>query len=239
MITFADLNRHVFSALHSDPEDVSVREIINTAGRALVNAHSWEWLDGAEATLTMGASVSRVALPADFRSDAEVSLTSTVFQHIRRVTPRELQRIRQESVVQYMTHTLLWSLSTQPDDKGVPRPYLEYWPESTTAIPDAIHIVYARDWGELTDDNQVVQVPGFIEPVLIQAVRAVASGWEDDEEGDVDQRLSIVFASRLFRDAVNRDSEGQLVIDPPPVRPHGTMPNFEQGYRFGDYEGVV
>lgn len=89
---------------------------------------------------------------------------------------------------------------------GAPQPRLDLWPTPTAYKKDAMVVYYRRGWETIRHDDQAIGVPTWLESLYLACVRAVALGYERDNEADVNARLSMVRRGPLFNDAARRDS---------------------------------
>ena len=97
---------------------------------------------------------------------------------------------------------------------GAPMPRLEIWPTPATSQQDVFLVHYRGGWTEIRSDNDVINVPTWLEGLYLAAVRAVALGYERDSEMDVNQRLFAIRSGPLFTMARQRDMMTQATLGP-------------------------
>jgi len=97
---------------------------------------------------------------------------------------------------------------------GAPMPRLEMWPTPATSKKDVFLVHYRGGWKEIRSDNDVINVPTWLEALYLAAVRAVALGYERDSEMDVNQRLFSLRSGPLFVMARQRDMMTQPTLGP-------------------------
>jgi len=89
---------HVRHALSSDKmPTVGGLRILNDAGESLVNMHSWRWLEGAQAFLSLRSGVDHVWLPENFRELMSVVASNSLNAGIELTTPDQIARHRADS----------------------------------------------------------------------------------------------------------------------------------------------
>lgn len=91
---------------------------------------------------------------------------------------------------------------------GQPVPRLEVWPKSDTA-EQSFTIFYRGGWHEPATDSEVLTIPGWLNDVYIELLKAVVMGHEEPENGSVMARVDAVKASTIWLDAVLRDGAAQ------------------------------
>ena len=89
---------HVRHALSSDKmPTVGGLRILNDAGESLVNMHSWRWLEGAQAYLSLRSGVDHVWLPENFRELMSLVASNSLNAGISLTTPDQIARHRADS----------------------------------------------------------------------------------------------------------------------------------------------
>lgn len=89
---------HVRHALSSDKmPTVGGLRILNDAGESLVNMHSWRWLEGAQAYLSLRSGVDHVWLPENFRELMSLVASNSLNSGISLTTPDQIARHRADS----------------------------------------------------------------------------------------------------------------------------------------------
>lgn len=89
-----------------------------------------------------------------------------------------------------------------------PSPILEIAPGAGANSTGALRMFYRARWARLSSDSTAVDVPGFIEPLLIQVVRAFARGYVREDQGSLDERLATIAVGPIF--AAARKSDGAI-----------------------------
>ena len=97
---------------------------------------------------------------------------------------------------------------------GEPEPILEIWPTPTVDSAGALTIFYRSGWSRVSDDNDLIRVPEWIEPLYKSILRAFARGQEEEDEGTVEARLQSVVQGAIMASCVSRDSRIQPNVGP-------------------------
>lgn len=108
---------------------------------------------------------------------------------------------------------------------GAPMPRLEIWPTPNTSERDIFLVHYRAGWAQVRSDNDVINIPTWMESLYLAIVRAFALGYERDAEADVNQRLFPLRQGALFRAARERDGMTQPY--------YGLMENGAARYQHG------
>ena len=95
-----------------------------------------------------------------------------------------------------------------------PRPLLEIWPTPSDNTTGAMRIFYRSRWAEVTTDSREVDVPDFVNDLLVWIVRAYAAGYVRSEVASIHQRLAEVKASPMFQVAARSDGMTQPSVGP-------------------------
>ena len=217
------------------PGDVSVTGLINAAGEELCTAHPWEWLKGARATLDIAASATVATLPTDLRSIVAVTKADTLTGRAIRSTLTELTYLRENTVNVSSWDDLYWAVSQDRTTAGPPVRQLEIWPSQATARTAHLVVIYHAGWATVSDDDDLLTLPTWLEPLYLDFLKATALGWEEDLGADRTDRIDALTQSETFLRAVNRDADLDNAI--------GTMRNtsgtdnaipWQHGYAYGN-----
>jgi hypothetical protein len=185
-------------------------DVLNEAGEWLCNAHPWEWLQSASASLDFVQDQNFVALPTNIYDLTAINMTNGLQVGFELTSlPFIIDRRTQE-----IGNTLyFWGRVHYHQVAGgeEPIPVLELWPAPTSAQTDAITIFYRAGWTKITGDTAKVPVPSWMDSVVIQCVRAFARGYEEEDEERMETRLDTLASSSLWRAATLRD--GALQAD--------------------------
>lgn len=232
-LTLADYKAHIKHALGGgDPAvivtdaDTTKKLYVNEAGRLLVSAREWKFLERPSTTVNYTSGVSYVALPSDCRKVISVRPKRGYFTDVRMTTFEAIDRMRSivnTSVgITYLavSHPTQTSASASP---GAPR--LEIYPTPSSSITDALTVRYAAGWTELSSDTDVANIPVWAEGLLVLLCRAIAKGYEEES---LNERVAAVLAGPVFSAVVDQDGMiqqdygvlgiGQVADDGPMVR---------------------
>lgn len=88
-------------------------------------------------------------------------------------------------------------------------PRIDVWPDIQTDDAGAVTIFYRAGWNTIEDDSERISVPEWVELLYLQLVRAVARGYEREDETSMTLRLMEVQAGPVWAAAMKQDSEMQ------------------------------
>lgn len=164
---------------------------INAAGRHMWSMHGWVAALRASTTLSYVAGQAWLDLPADISGIATTEEGTLPF-----------------SIIDYPGHIQLANvgagirLGAIVMEDGVYRIQLTAAP--TASLASAITIAYTRQWVDVESDLDVVDIPVWMEALLIRLVRAYARGYEG---GDIDGEMLKVEASPILHAAKLQDAQ--------------------------------
>lgn len=181
--------------------------IVNTAGRFLYGAHPWWNMNRASALLDYGTSQSYVALPSNFGEIIALHETGTLTGSVEQVTLEYIAQLRATQTTG--AAFTLYASQSYHTSNGVPVPVLEVWPTPATSQVGALTLFYRSAWVDLTNDADLVPVPSYAEPLMIELTRATARGWDMEDEGSLSDRYAAVMAGPIAMAAMRADSAGQ------------------------------
>lgn len=96
---------------------------------------------------------------------------------------------------------------------GAPVLRLEVWPPGTDDV-EFLTLRYRAGWLEPAEDTSELSIPGWLNLLFIEVLKAVVNGYEDKEGGSVDRRLTALKGGSLFADAALRDAMLQPGLGP-------------------------
>lgn len=144
-----------------------------------------------------------IDLPDDLRDIISIQGTDSI-RRITLTTLDEVSRARENTG----SNTSGWygavSYAGSP-----PSPILEIGPGSTSNETGALRLFYRSRWLTLRSDSSTIDVPEFMEALLVQIARAFARGYVREDGGSLDARLAEIHAGPIFRSAKNSDGNVQ------------------------------
>ncbi len=181
---------------------ISPLQIANEAGEYLCALRGWKWLEGRMVQVDFVSGQDYVELPSDLRAIKAIDTTDGLTTEIELTTL--------QAVLEYRTKSLsvpLYFFAAISHDAvdGRPTPRLELWPTPTSDTDRSVSIFYTAGWSPLTSGDSVAYMPAWIEALYYQILRAFAHGYEEADDGTVDQRLALVAQGPLMDAAVSRD----------------------------------
>jgi hypothetical protein len=149
-----------------------------------------------------------IVLPSDFGQGLTGYVTTQgLTQHIMLTSQQLLVQARTRQPAPPLG--VYWaSIFTAPDlsaTGGAPTYRLEIYPDATAVHADFITVSYRIAWTDLTEDAKIISIPPWIEPLFTSIVRRVTRGYEEEEQGTVDQRIDELRVSSTFSDLVAYD----------------------------------
>ena len=173
--------------------------IANQAGAWLYDAHDWRFKMRPPASQNIVSAQTWIALPTDFgEMVGQPHAVSPYSFYVRMTTMADIAHLRRigtaNGVGFYAAISYLGVSAGAP-----PTPRLEIWPPQETSITGGLQVPYKAAWTNLTDDDSVVAVPPYAEALYLAAARAFAKGYEDEEQGTIDDRLGAIREGLLWR----------------------------------------
>lgn len=151
----------------------------------------------------------RVALPLDFRNAVSISSTNDGVHTVNWVTPALLNMLRGHGITSEAAGS--WKVALEYVGTP-PRPVLGVYPTPVEGAVDALRMIYMRGplRGAYTDpDTTILDWPEYIEPLLVETVRAYALGMEPSKNQNLAALLSVVRAGPLWESARSADDRMQ------------------------------
>jgi|688.fasta_scaffold187367_3 hypothetical protein len=181
--------------------------LCNLAGRQLFTMHTWEWAVAPKTTITINSGKSEVELPKDFGRMVKVETSGSLLNALVLTTPSHLLEL--ETSIISMNNVGYWAAVVwkKPTDGCPMRPVLRVYPQIGTS--DSLNLYYYSAWVEITDENETISVPPFIEPLLLELCFAFAQGYDEHDIADLNDRLARVQQSPVFQTAVMQDASVQ------------------------------
>lgn len=201
--------RHVKHALGRDTDpDLNPVEIVNVAGQHLVSMFEWSWLERPAVELDLVASQNYVDLPLDFGKAISVQVNSQISKFTwtplsdilrKRASDLSVSGLQYWGGIEY----------SSPTSSAAPTPRLALWPTPASSVTDGLLLYYRAKWPGVTNDSYLVPVPDFIEPLMLELIRAFAIGWEESESASVGEMVARVEAGPIALAAMTNDQGTQ------------------------------
>jgi len=220
-LTFSQLSAFVDQALASKSGTLTVpgtyAQIINEAGRTLVNAHQWNFLQRPPVSLSLTANQEYVNLPSDVGQVVAISASQTAAWAFRFTTMQALIAMRQMYFIPAWGYAGALVQPTQTNATTAPgQPRIELWPTPSSTQTNVLLMEYRAKWTEFSGSgaNDYANIPLYAESLLVALVRAVAQGYEEDAVEDVTSRIDKVLGGSLFNTATEQDGMTQPTYGP-------------------------
>lgn len=164
--------------------------------------------------IAFNANLGGIALPPDFAEVIAMHPKIGTIAEIRPIGREELLRLRTLSAVTvspFHVFAVFYGPSLLTTN-GAPVPRLEIYPYPVANETGAFLLFYRQKWVTPLLDAERMPVPDFMEPLLLAAIRAVARGWEEEDEAQIQVRLAALKQSPFFVDAMKYDGAIQPSI---------------------------
>lgn len=179
--------------------------ILNQAMRTLVSAHPWNWCVRTT-TLGLTDSQSYIDLPSDFVQLVAYGSYAGATLSLRMTTYQEIVDLRSSSAsVNGFGYAAAIAYSSAGGSGGAPTPRLEIYPTPSDDTASAFTIFYRAELPAITSDQEFVSIPSWLELPFIQLLRAIARGYEEEDEESMQARIARVRMSAEWADALRRD----------------------------------
>ena len=168
----------------------------------LVESISSAGIDLATGDIAGTVHTPTLELPSDFGGIKDISSTNSLVNDIQMVPHEQILALRTNQV----EVTSSWSYRAAVTYVGSPpRPVIDLYPDLVESAVDLFNLFYKRGWARLAAGSAIVDIPDFCNGLFLQIVRAFALGYEDEDQGNLDQRLMVVSNGPLFTSAQQFD----------------------------------
>jgi hypothetical protein len=205
-ITVLEAERYVHHALMGVVHpDISLRDIVNRAGSLFVGLHPWQWLRRRSAQLDLVQGQTYLTLPSDFQTLTAIEWTNGLVNDFQPASLRSILSLRHQSrVPQNPTY---YDFSWLAPANGQMTQVLELSIVPGQSETGAVSIFYDATWAPKYEDSDhlvIAPVPGM-EVLYLEVLRAVARGWEEDDDASMTARIAEIKAGPIFMAAARAD----------------------------------
>lgn len=237
MLTLSETLDHIRHTLRSDlSSELQAIRVIDQAGQHLLNMHQWRFTNPPPVSLSLVANQSYVALPADFGEAGMVASSNTTDTYgFEWVTLDQIAQMRSSAFGS--AYGAYYGAIAFPIVNNIPSPRIEIYPTPQSNQADAFRMTYRRRWVTPSGDRGVMPIPGHLEALFIQIIRAFARGYEEEDQATLDERLALIQSGPIYKNALASDGTVQPSLGTLPMRqPSGayrhdqynTLPGFLQ-----------
>lgn len=175
-------------------------------------------------------AIGYVNLPDDFQELVAYDATDSLINSLELTDLQHLLELRTNQIeiaAWNFYGAIVWYVDVNDDNKLKSR--IEIWPDPPQNNTESFTIFYRHKWKTIEDDDEILQLPAFMESTYIQVLRAYARGYEDDadDQPTMSDRLMNVASGPVFQAAV--DVDGRIQPDYGPMR-GGAVQSMPQGY---------
>lgn len=164
---------------------------------------------------------SSLILPSDFKEIVDIQPTQGLVNAANLTTTSYINQLRTNEVA--IGNMVYWLAITWGANAttvgGRPTPRLEIYPTPTSNSVDEFTLFYRAGWPTVSADDVFIEIPDYLNMIYIHAVRAVARGYEEEDQqpgrygrsqpGNALERLQAIRNTTPFVDAIRRDSQSQ------------------------------
>lgn len=167
------------------------------------------------ATIDGTLALDAIALPSDFKKFMAVQGSDVAVNQLEMVDWQDLLDLRSGSTSQTSGRyfgSIKW-VGSPTTLQFAPKPRLEIWPSVATSQSSAFNLSYYADWGGLpTGDTSVLPLPRTfaIEHLYMQIVRAMARGYDEEDQASMQRRLAEVVGGPEMAAAIQADGTQQV-----------------------------
>lgn len=193
--------------MKSLPPEVSILEFVNRAGTWLC-AHPWKWLQRVSTVPTV-AGQAYIACPSDLRA-----IVSAQVRNFGMV-PTSLDDLSQRRAVSTaQNYPVIYALRDDLSAAGVFTKRMELYPTPSTI--ETVYIYYRAGWQtpQNGSDSSRIAIPEDWEALFIEALIAVAMGYQERDVAGVGVRLEALRASDMYARLVRQDAMSQSNYGP-------------------------
>jgi hypothetical protein len=211
MLTVEDASAHIKHALGGMLlEDLDPLYIINETGQRLTAMRAWNWLIRPQVLMSLVANQEYLTpVPDDFGEIVTIEYVAGLTARVIQSNFHVIAQYRSQAFAS-PGYLLYVAISHAPDTSGVPKPRFEIYPTPLTSQPDTIKMFYRARWTNLEGaDSALIPVPVWMEPLFIQVLRAVALGYQKEDEASMSMRLRDVIGGPDWQFAARSDASEQ------------------------------
>lgn len=152
-------------------------------------------------TVTVDLNTSRVQLPAEI--GRIVTCYGNINTNTQPMALQEMSLLEAESL-STTALTVFYTLGWESVAGAAPAKVLSIWPEQQSAKVNALTIMFQRETPTLDSSETVLDIPPFVEPLLLVYAKQLARSWDQGvDEGAV---LSTIRQGEVFLMAAREDA---------------------------------
>jgi hypothetical protein len=187
------------------PVETSLQFLVNSAGRHLCSMHRWRFLARPAASIDTVAGQDYLGLPADFSEIMGMDGSATGTNTIEPVTLEFLNELRRSGTSTANGGRYYALAYAAQSGSTPPTPRLEVWPVPSSTETGVYNLMYRAGWTDVALDTDFIPVPPWAEALYSRILQAFARGFDDEDTGSIDARLTEIRAGQLFMAACSED----------------------------------
>jgi hypothetical protein len=241
MLTVSFLRSVLDHALDTDnipSGGVDVVTLINLAGRQMMNMAQWKWADVLSEVLDLVEDQEWVELPSNTLRVISIQRMAIEYP-VRLVAYRTLDELRKNGLMQTPVPSVFAAVEyVTPSGGGQDRiPRLAIYPAPADDVTGAIRATIQPGWTPVVDDNDVIDMPAFMEPLFLEVLKATGQGWYESDAKPVDVRIAELMRGPIFLGACMTD--GMVQPDAGPIANSAVDMAIREGNRSVDFFGGI
>lgn len=210
-ITYVEAQTLVEHYLAGAPAGMTAGGLVTEAGYELMSLAPWRWAEAVEGTADFTEDEDSTALPAGFlRFSSTPRLSDGTQTRLLLVSVNRLETLREggSSSGDPYWCAVLHALDA---DTGLVLPRLSLYPTPAADATPGLTFTYTQSWVAPAADDDLLQIPAFMDSLYREVLRAVARGYEDDLQNPIQKQLNLegVRAGQTFRGAMQTDRSFQ------------------------------
>lgn len=190
---------------------LSTLTLVNLAGAHVCSMSKWRFLQRKASYLSLTASQTYVALPADFGGMVSLSAVGEN-TYYSPTTIDEINELRNSSLSSSGPPYLYAIIGTTPATSTAQVQHLELFPTPSASETGALSLVYRATWTDLATDTSYIcpaPLPDYCKALFIRVLQAFARGFQEEEQGSLSLKLMEMKGSPEFIAAAKADRSMQ------------------------------
>jgi len=189
-------------------------EVLNRTGQWLFGARKWRFLQRPPTSLGVVSGQGYVDLPDDCGTIDKLVVAGRFDLPCHPASQSTVIEAREQGWTGIFQYAVSWIDAV--DEASMARPVLLVAPIPTATSTSFFTLAYTADWVDIRDVSKQGTLTGsrgrfptYMEPLFVEALRAMAAGYERRSGGSPTERLTAIQSGALWAAAVSRDVRQQ------------------------------
>lgn len=161
------------------------------------------------AFLRISIDLAYAELPVDFSDTLEVEMAESLTSRFEWTSLGHILRLRSDSEGDSRVYRGALNYGVDTVVNKQPTPRVELYPAPLTNTAEAMRMFYRHGWVDIDNDNDVLRLPSYMEPLYLEVFRCFLLGTEEHDIGTVNLRLAEVKAGPVYMAAKADDGRSQ------------------------------